>query len=130
MIGIRTVDPETPKQVRLVRASVHTPGVMEHLADLDTATKQLFAGGLDVGNDQVQALGGTGFRRGDILAEDDRTPGTWRCKLNHAEIFPVVEVSVEPPPELPAVEFFGAIDIRNGDDDNFELHVHFGGDRF
>src|SRR5215467_8270338 len=130
MLGIRTADPEPPKQVRFVRTSVHTAGVVKHLADLDASTKQLSAGGLDVVNDQVQALGGAGYGRGDILAEDDRTPGAWRCKLNHAEVFTVVEVSVEPPPELPPVEFFGAIDIRNGDDDNFELHVHFRGDRF
>ena len=31
---------------------------MEYLADLDAATKQLVAGGLDVGDDQIQALGG------------------------------------------------------------------------
>src|SRR5262245_55878411 len=130
MLGIRTADPEPPKQVRFVRTGVHTAGVVKHLADLYAATKQLFAGGLDVGNDQVQALGGARCGRGDILAEDDRTPGAWRCKLDHAEVFTVVEVSVEAPPELPTVEFFGAIDIRNGDDNYLELHIHFRGDRF
>src|SRR3984893_17487154 len=69
MLGIRTANPEPPKQVGLVRAGVHPTGVVEHLADRDTAAKQLFAGGLDVGDDQVQALGGAGCRRGDVLAE-------------------------------------------------------------
>ena len=72
MLGIRTADPEPPKQVGLVRASVHAAGVVEHLADLDAAIEQLVAGGLDVGDDQVQALGGAGCCRGDVLAEDDR----------------------------------------------------------
>src|SRR5574341_703464 len=99
MLGIRTADPEAPKQVRLVRTSVHTAGVVEHLADLDAATKQLFAGGLDVGDDQVQALGGAGCRRGDVLAEDDRAPGAGRRKLDRAPVVTVGEVSVEPPPE-------------------------------
>jgi len=31
---------------------------VEHFADLDAAIEQFFAGGLDVGDDQVQALGG------------------------------------------------------------------------
>jgi hypothetical protein len=47
---------------------------VEHFADLDAAIEQLFAGGLDVGDDQAQALGGAGCRRGDILAKDDRAP--------------------------------------------------------
>ena len=90
-----------PKQVGFVRASVHTAGVVEHLADLDAATEQLFAGSLDVGDDQVQALGGAGCRRGDVLAEDDRAPGARRRELDHAEVFTVVVVGVEPPPEPP-----------------------------
>jgi hypothetical protein len=38
MLGIRTADPEPPKQVGLVRAGVHAAGAVEHLADLDAAT--------------------------------------------------------------------------------------------
>src|SRR5436190_17273493 len=34
----------------------------------------------------------------------------------------VVEVGVEPPTE-PSVEFLRAINIRDGDDDDFEFHV-------
>jgi hypothetical protein len=50
---------------------VNVAGVVKHLANLDTATKQLVTGCLDVGDDQVQALGGARCRRGDVLAEDD-----------------------------------------------------------
>jgi hypothetical protein len=35
---------------------------------------------------QVQALGGAGCRRGDVLAEDDRAPGTRRRKLDHTKV--------------------------------------------
>ena len=121
MLGIRTADPDPPKQIGLVRAGVHAVAV-EHFADLDAAIEQLFAGGLDVGDDQVQALGGAGRRRGDVLAEDDRAPGAGRRELDHAEVFTVVVVGVEPPPEL-RVELLRAVDIRDGDDDDLELHV-------
>ena len=124
MLGIRTADPEPPKQVGLVRASVHAGGVVEHLADLDAATEQLVAGGLDIGDDQVQALGRAGCRRGDVLAENDRAPGARRRELDHAEVLTAVEVGVEPPPE-PPVELLRAVDIRDGDDDDLELHVDF-----
>ena len=56
MLGIGTADPEPPEQIGLVRAGIHAAGVVEHLADLDAAAEQLVAGGLDVGNDQVQSL--------------------------------------------------------------------------
>jgi hypothetical protein len=64
MRGIRTADPGPSKQVGLVRASVHAARAVKRLADLDAAIEQLFAGGLDIGDDQVKALGGTGCRRG------------------------------------------------------------------
>ena len=48
MLGIPTTDPAPPKQVGLVRASIHAGGVVEHLGDLDAATEQLVAGALDV----------------------------------------------------------------------------------
>src|SRR6185295_17753215 len=98
-------------------ASVYTAGVVEHRADLDAATKQLFAGGLDVGDDQVQALGGARCRRGDVLAEDDRAPGAGRRELHHAEVVAAGEIGIEPPAEA-RVERFRAVDIRNRDDDH------------
>src|SRR6202011_1881455 len=121
MLRIRTADPDPSKQVGLVRARVDAGGVVEHFADLDAAIEQFFAGGLDVGDDQVQALGGAGCRRGDVLAEDDRAPRARRRELDHAEVFTAVVVGVEPPPE-PPVELLGAVDIRYRDDDYLELH--------
>src|SRR5215469_4464051 len=47
MLGIRTADPEAPKQVRLVRARVHPAGVMEYLADLDAAIEHPEPGGVN-----------------------------------------------------------------------------------
>src|SRR6266404_182944 len=95
---------------------------MEYLTDLDATTEQLFAGGLDVGDDQVQALDRAGCRRGDVLAEDDRASGPRRRELDDAPIVTMCEVSVEPPPET-SVELLCAVDIRDGDDDNLELHI-------
>src|SRR5882672_1231647 len=123
MVRIRAADPNPSKQVGLVRASVHAAGIVEHLADLNSATEQLVARGLDVGDDQVQALRGAGCRRGYVLAEDDRAPGARRRKLDHAEVVTVVVVGVESPPE-PPVELLRAVDIRDWDDDYLELHVH------
>ncbi len=122
MLGIRAADPEPPEQIGLVRTGVDAAGVVECLADLDAATAQLAAGGRDVGDDQVQALGGAGCRRGDVLAEDDGAPGARRRELDDAEVVAGGEVGVEPPPEA-AVERLRAVDIRNRDDDDLELHV-------
>src|SRR6185295_4328236 len=72
MLGIRTRDSESPKQVGLVRTGIHAAGAVEHLADLDAATAQVAAGCVDVGDDQIQTLRRAGCRRGDVLAEDDR----------------------------------------------------------
>ncbi len=83
---------------------------MEHLADLDAATEQLIAGRRDVGDDQVQALGGAGCSRGDVLAEDDRASGAGRRELDHAEVVTVVVVGIKPPPE-PPVELLRAVYI-------------------
>jgi len=55
MLSVRTGDADPSKQVRLVCAGVHAVAV-EHLADPDAAIEQFFAGGRDVGDDQVQNL--------------------------------------------------------------------------
>src|ERR1700722_5449558 len=121
MLGIGAADANSSKQVGIVRAGVHAV-VVEHFADLDSAIEQRFAGALDVGDDQVQALGRAGRCRGDVPAEDDRARGARRRELDYAEVFAVIEVGVEPPPEL-GVELLRAVNIRDGDDDDLELHV-------
>src|ERR1700730_11763970 len=107
VLGIRTADAHTSKQEWLVRARVHA-FVVKHLANLDATIEQLFAGGLEVGDDQVHALGGAGRRRGDVPAEYNRAPGARRRELHHAKVFTIVEVGVQPPPEL-RVELLSAV---------------------
>jgi hypothetical protein len=46
MLGIRTADPDPPKQLGLVRANMHVAGVVEHFADRDAAAEQLLASGV------------------------------------------------------------------------------------
>src|SRR5881396_3507480 len=120
MFGIGTADAEPSKQVGVIRASVYAFAV-EHFADLDATTKQIGAGGLEVGNDQVQALRGAGRRGGDVLAENDRAAGARRRELEHSEVVLVSVVGVEPPSEL-RVELLRAIDVGDGEDDDLKLH--------
>src|SRR5580693_3951866 len=122
MLGIRAADPTPPKQIGLVPTGVHAAGVVERLAHLHAASKQIVAGGLDVGDDQVQSLGAAGRRRGEVLAEDHRGAGARRRELDHAVVVAGGEVSVEPPTQA-VVKALSAIDVRNWDDDDLELHV-------
>ena len=96
--------------------------VVEELADLDAGGDQLVPGGHDVGNDQ-ECLGRTGSGRRDVLAEMDRAAGARRRELDQAEIFAGGAVDVEPPSDA-LVKLLRAVDIRNGDDDDLELHVN------
>src|SRR5271168_4318213 len=96
--------------------------VVEELADLDVGGDQLVPGGLDVGNDQ-ECLGRSGSGRRDVLAEMDRATGARRRELDQAEIFASGAVNVEPPSD-PPVKPLRTVDIRNGDDDDLELHVN------
>lgn len=95
---------------------MHAAGVVEHLGRVDAVRDEFGARSLDVGDDQVQALGEAGRRRGDVPAEDDRAPGARRRELDYAVAVTVGIVGVEPPPE-PAVELLRAVDIRDGDDE-------------
>src|SRR5262245_60989602 len=122
MLGIRSTDTDSPEQVGFVRTSEHVAGAVEHLADLDPAAKQLVAGGFDVGDNQIQSLGGARRRRGDVLAEDDRAPGARRGELYDPILVALGELGVEPPPKV-AVKTLGAIEVGNRDDDNLELEV-------
>ena len=104
MLGIRPGNSDPPEQVGFVRAGVCATGVVEHAADLHAATDQFFAGCLDVGDNQVQPLGGPGSGRGDVLAEDDRAPGTGRRELDDAEVAIFGgEIGVKPPAQAAVV---------------------------
>ena len=60
MLGIGTAQPPPPKQVGLVRACVHTAGVVEDFARIDAMREEFGARSLDIRDNQVQTLGGSG----------------------------------------------------------------------
>src|SRR5580704_2172283 len=123
MAGIRATGADPPEKVGLVRARVHAV-IVKHFADRNAAIEQRFAGGLEVRDDQVQALRGAGSRNADILAKDHRAPGARRRELDHAEVVAGCKIGVQPPPKL-GVKLFRAVHIRDGYHDDFELHVHW-----
>ena len=93
---VRTANPDTAEQVRLVGSRVHVAAAMKGRADLHTTIEQFLARGLDVRDDQIESLGGAGGRRGDIRAENNRSSGSrWR-ELNHAETIIEGEIGVAP----------------------------------
>src|SRR5262249_44688231 len=61
-------------------------------------------------------------RRCDSLAEVNRGRGAWRRELHAPERVANDEVGVEPPAQV-AVKALGAIDVRDGDGGDLELHV-------
>ena len=95
---------------------------MEDLAHVDTATDELGARCLDVGHDEIQSVCRAGRGGRDARAEEDRAgePGgvNWMTRKRVTDD----EVGVESPTQA-AVEALGAIDVRNRDDDDLELHV-------
>jgi hypothetical protein len=93
---------------------------MEYLAHFYTAPHQVVAGGLDVGNHQEHALGGSWC----ALAGASEVNRAWRSRRRELDcaLIAVAEVGIEPPTES-AVELLGAIDIRDWDGDYLELQV-------
>src|SRR6185312_9169495 len=115
---IRAAQPDPSEQIGLVRANVHVAAGVERLTDRNAAAEQLVAGGLDVGDDEVEALRGAGRGRGDVPAEDHRSVGAGRGELDHAVIVGAGEIGIEPPAKL-GVKLLGAFDVGYGDDDDF-----------
>src|SRR3954447_16110267 len=98
-----------------------TLGKMEYLAHLGTAPQQVVARGLDVGNHQEHALGGSWCALAG-LSEVNRALGSRRRELDCA-VIAIAEVGVEPPAEAP-IELLRAVDIRYRDGDHLELQVN------
>src|SRR6202011_4387014 len=96
---------------------------MEHLTDLDTSGKELFASSFNLGNDQVETLGRARRGRRHLRAELDRAPRARRRELDDPESVVEWEICIKPPPKL-CVKRFRAINIRDWNDDHFELHIH------
>lgn len=95
---------------------------MEHLANLDTTSNKVFAGRLNIGNDQIETLSRARRGRRYLRAELDRAPRAGRRELDDPESGVEWEICVEPPPKL-CVKRFRAIDISDWNDDHLELHV-------
>ena len=95
---------------------------MEHLAHVDTATDELGARCLDVRHDEIKSACRARRGRCDSRAEVDRARRARRRELHDPKLVTDDEVGVEPPTQA-AVKALGAIDVRNRDDDDLELHV-------
>src|SRR6266481_7176498 len=100
----------------------HAAGVVEQFAHLYTAIDELGARRLDVGHDEIESLCRARHGRRNSLAEDDRASRAWRRELYDPKLVTLSEVGVEPPTQV-AVKALGAIDVRDRDDDDLELHV-------
>src|SRR3954453_9377237 len=114
------------RRVREVRA----PGQVEpgglrlflHLGDVDPAAGEIFPGGVDVLDRQVQPVKGSGFHRRDALAEMDRALRVGRRHLHLPEVVTDDQVDVQPPSQA-LIEALCAIDIRDGHRHHLERHV-------
>src|SRR3954447_8320539 len=98
------------------------PDGVEDVADLRTVRRDLVAGGLDVGHDQVEPLGRTGLGGGDLRPELHRGRRARRVELDDPEAVVEGEVRVGPPAEA-GVEVLGAVHVGDGDNDGLELEV-------
>src|ERR671913_299236 len=105
------LNPRTAFHV-LDRAGLHTP--------LD----QLRAGGLDVGDDELQALQLPWRHVQDPAAQVDRAARPWRCELHEAHLVADLGVEVDDEADLLAVEVLRPVHVLDGDRHNFELPVH------
>jgi hypothetical protein len=97
---------------------------VEQLAHVDAAVDQGGPGGLDVGDDQVQALAAAGGDRGDALADDDRAGRPRWGELHDPELVAGLVVDVEGEADLVGIEVPGPVHIGDRDHHDLEFHVH------
>src|SRR5215217_1697898 len=95
---------------------------VEHLAHGDTAIDELGARRLDVGYDEIEFACRARHGRRAPGAELDRARRAWRRELDAPKRVTDHEVGIESPAQA-AVETLGAIDVRNRDDHDLELHI-------
>ena len=100
------------------------PGEVLDLAGLDAAVEELGAGGVDVGDDQLE----TGHRAGlgvrEAGAQGDRAGRAGRGELDKAEVVADLVVVVGVEADLLGVEPLGPVHVADGDRDQLELPVH------
>jgi hypothetical protein len=106
-----------------VRAWNRPPVEVEELAHLDAAARQVLTRRVDVGDDELQTLSGTGLGCGDALPEGDRALRVRGRQLDYSEVVAGDDVGVRPPSEA-LVEALCPIDVGDGQRHDLELHVH------
>ncbi len=85
---------------------------------------ELGAGGIEIVDDQDDSFAEAGWSVDDAVSEDDGAAGTWWSELDEADAFVCDGVVVEVEADLIAIEADGAVDIGDGDGDDFEFPVH------
>ncbi len=71
--------------------------LVEYLAHVDSQGAELLTRCLDIGDDQVQRLSGTGHRVREVRPELDRACGPWRRELDQAKVLAGGKIRVQPP---------------------------------
>jgi hypothetical protein len=95
---------------------------VKHFAHLDASSDQVVTGSIDVVNGKYQTGPRPWLARSDCLAEDDRSTRILRRYLHTSKVTRY-DVNVEAPSEF-FVKRLRAIDVRNTEQYNFELHVY------
>src|SRR4029453_14716917 len=99
------------------------PGEVLDLAGLDAAVEELGAGGVDVGDAQLE----TGHRAGlgvrEAGAQGDRAGRAGRGELDKAEVVADLVVVVGVEADLLGVEPLGPVHVADGDRDQLELQI-------
>ncbi len=98
--------------------------VAEWPGDLHTTGGQLLLSLDDVGDGQLEAVQRARLLLGEAGSEDDGALGAGRGHLHDPVTVVDREVGVETPAEPPHVEAHGTVHVGDGEDDDFELHVH------
>src|SRR5829696_6490 len=110
-----------PCRVRTFDGRLARTGTVKHVAHIEAVSDEVGARRLDVGYHEVKSACRARHGRCEPGAEVDRARRAWRREL-HQKCVADDEVGIEAPAQV-AVEALGATDVRNGDDDDFELHV-------
>src|ERR1700728_763648 len=96
---------------------------VEDLTHLNTTCGKIFPCCLNIGDDQIEALGRARHSGCYLRAKLNRAPGTGRRELDNPKTIIKREVSVEPPTQF-GVELLRAANIHDRNYNHLELHVH------
>src|SRR4029453_8017460 len=93
------------------------------VADGDAAAGQGLADGVDVGDDELDALDRAGVAEGQALADDDRAGRAGRGHLHDAHGLVGADVVVEVEADPLGVEGLGGVDVGDRDGDDLQPHL-------